>query len=130
MKFVQENCSICGKRQSMQVVQENSKQPDLIWVKCPECNEIKPVEIGPDSAVCIASEVNSSEQIDGQDKSSRPVRHYRSGEVFVTGEWIYHPGWKDTGKVVDKKSSKGGKEIIIVEFEKLGTKRLVSNFAC
>ena len=129
MKFVQEYCSICKKDQAMPVVQEDKNHAGLIWIKCPECNEIKPVEVGPESLKNFEDQPETT----GKEKESGPkrtVRHYRSGESFNLGEWIYHPGWDDTGQIKEKLCSTGGREIIIVDFNKSGKRKLISNFAC
>ena len=133
MKCVQEHCSICGKDMAMPVVQEDEKHPGLIWVRCPVCREIKPVEISA-SAWCEGPEGGGEDsgaapRAGAEPEARRTVRHYRAGERFSPGEWIYHPGWDDTGQVVEKLSSTGGREIIVVSFVKIGRKRLVSNFA-
>ncbi|HUT54153.1 MAG TPA: hypothetical protein VM658_12255 [bacterium] len=136
MKCVQEHCSICGRDMAMPVVQEDEKHPGLIWVRCPVCREIKPVEISS-SAWCETADVGdgpappSGEPARGaaEHEPRRTVRHYRAGERFQPGEWIYHPAWDDTGQVVEKLSSTGGREIIVVSFVKSGRKRLVNNFA-
>jgi hypothetical protein len=135
MKCVQEHCSICDKDMAMPVVQEDERHPGLIWVRCPVCREIKPVEISG-SAWCETSE-GSEAPADAAEaggagaeaEARRTVRHYRAGERFSPGEWIYHQGWDDTGQVVEKLSSTGGREIIVVSFVKSGRKRLVTNFA-
>jgi len=136
MKFVQEHCSICNKELDMQVVQEDEKHPSLIWVRCPECNEIKPVDADPGSTGAgnpsenmVVSPRRRTEKESGEKEPHRVIRHYRAGERFLPGEWIYHPGWNDTGQVVEKCCSTGGREIIVVTFEKMGKKRLISNFA-
>ncbi len=100
------------------MVQEDQEHPGLLWVQCPECREIKPIE---------AAGTSGTDKDGG--RLQRVVRHYRAGERFSTGEWLYHPEWKDTGQVVEKCLSTGGHEIIVVSFNKLGTKRLVSNYA-
>jgi len=105
----------------MPVVQEDRTHPGLLWVQCPECKEIKPIESGNSQGG-----KNSKEPENG---SRKVVRHYRAGERFEKGEWVYHPGWRDTGQIIEKCVSTGGKEIIVVSFERLGTKRLVTNFA-
>lgn len=138
MKFVQEHCSICAKELAMPVVQEDSGQSGLIWVQCPECKEIKPIEVGrakdagnKESRARDPKEKTESKKAGpGRTGPARKVvRHYRAGESFCQGEWIYHPEWDDTGEVIEKCQSKGGHEVIVVSFEKLGKKRLVSNFA-
>ncbi len=133
MKFVREHCSICKVELKMPVVQEDDGKSKLIWVQCPQCKEIKPIEIGSRSPEDAAdpSEAGGPAEDGGHQPETTPrkvVRHYRLGERFVRGEWIYHAGWDDTGQIVDKSVSKGGKDVIVVSFQRVGTKRLVTNF--
>ncbi len=130
MKFVREHCSICSKRLNMPVVQEDECHPNLIWVQCPECREIKPIETGNTPVKTDNSKQDKKAPIcDETDNGSKKVvRHYRAGERFIAGEWIYHQEWDDTGQIVEKNISTGGHEVIVVSFKKVGTKRLVSNF--
>lgn len=122
MKFIREYCSICKQELDMAVVQEEETNARLIWVRCPACQEIKPIETATAEKIpALASAAEAG--------ARRIVRHYRAGERFLPGEWIYHPEWNDTGQVVEKVRSTGGRDIIVVSFERLGTKRLVSNFA-
>jgi hypothetical protein len=130
MKFVQEYCSICRKEQAMPVIQEDAGQAGLIWAQCPVCKEIKPLDVTrtgksghpfPDPSLSSDPDPNPGPR--------RVVRHYRVGERFALGEWIYHPEWDDTGEIIEAHRSRGGREIIVVAFEKCGTKRLVANFA-
>ena len=129
MKCVQEHCSICNRELAMPVVQEDEKHPGLLWVRCPVCREVKPVEIGSRTKTAEQTEDGPASAAADDEGPHHTVRHYRAGERFCTGEWIYHPGWNDTGQVVEKCSSTGGREIIVVAFEKSGVKQLVSNFA-
>lgn len=129
MKFVQEKCSICRKSLAMLVVQEDEKHSNLIWVQCPTCKEIKPLEIGPGRALKKTAHPTGEAGDERVADPRRLVRHYRAGERFATGEWIYHAEFKDTGQVLEVLRSSGGKDVIVVAFEKRGTTRLVSNFA-
>jgi len=132
MKFVQEYCSICDKGIDMPVVQEDESHPGLVWVRCPVCHEIKPVEAQvsrkEESSVTDKGSGRAADESGGV-QSRRVIRHYRSGERFSPGEWIYHSHWDDTGQIIEKSRSRGGKEVIVVAFKKMGTKRLVSNYA-
>ena len=125
MKFIREYCSICQRELDMPVVQEEETNSRLIWVRCPSCLEVKPIEVSPETTA-VSAEVAGKKS---DAAARRVVRHYRAGERFLPGEWIYHPEWKDTGQVMEKCRSKGGRDIIVVSFQRLGTKRLVSNFA-
>ena len=126
MKFVQEYCSICKQEVAMPVVQEDEGHPGLVWVRCPLCREIKPLEAQEEAP---APKPGPGKAPARETTPRRVVRHYRAGERFSPGEWIYHSEWDDTGQVIEKCHSRGGHEVIVVAFEKIGTKRLVSNFA-
>jgi len=118
------------------VVQEDATHPGLIWVQCPDCQEIKPIESRAASEACPPE---PSDEKPGPPPGPHPthhetdfkrvVRHYRRGERFVAGEWIFHPEWNDKGQVIEKCRSTGGREVIVVSFRKIGVKRLVSNCA-
>jgi len=129
----------------MPVVQEDADHPGLIWVRCPQCKETKPLELGAEGEARLeeGAEAAAVRGLTGAVGASalsaagpaepasarRVVRYYRQGERFSPGDWIYHEEWDDTGRVVDKRRSRGGREVIEVSFERMGTKRLVSNFA-
>lgn len=116
----------------MPVVQEDENHPSLVWVRCPDCSEIKPVDTKAydqeDEKSIAAHHTGVQENNPTDAHSRRVVRHYRAGEKFLTGEWIYHPEWDDTGRIIEKCRSMGGREVIVVAFERVGTRRLVSNF--
>ena len=107
----------------MPVVQEEESGARLLWVRCPCCQEIKPIEVHEDITAGPAGERAAN------GGGRKIVRHYRAGERFLPGEWIYHQEWDDTGQVIEKIRSTGGRDIIVVSFQRIGTKRLVSNFA-
>jgi len=44
-KTVLEYCSICDEELEMPIVQRDSSNPHLVWVRCPKCNETKPIDI-------------------------------------------------------------------------------------
>jgi hypothetical protein len=123
MKFIREHCSICKQELDMPVVQEEDAGAHLMWVRCPSCQEIKPIEVHEGKNEIPAGERTANAGV------RKIVRHYRAGERFLPGEWIYHQEWDDTGQVIEKIRSTGGRDIIVVSFQRLGTKRLVSNFA-
>ncbi|WP_140945869.1 hypothetical protein [Candidatus Thermokryptus mobilis] len=64
-----------------------------------------------------------------QDENSHSnYRVYSAAETYEIGELIYHEEWQDYGRVKKKEVSSSGYSIIVVEFEKLGQKKLVENF--
>lgn len=125
----------------MPIVQEDGEEPGFLWVQCPNCHEIKPLETHLGEAVGAGSGPGAKDS--GRTpfrrtlKSHHPgegppatragetVRTYSPGEEYKPGDLIYHRQWNDTGTVVDKKESGGGRRMIVVEFEKMGKRKLV-----
>jgi len=56
-KTVLEYCSICDEELEMPIVQRDSTNPHLVWVRCPKCNETKPIDI-----LQIAEELREGEE--------------------------------------------------------------------
>lgn len=117
----------------MPVVQEAGEEPEFLWVQCPQCHEIKPLEHSAEEAPEAASG-EQDRRPQAPEAVSLPsrapaaaggVRVYAPAEKYQEGEFIHHPGWNDTGKVVGKKESGGGRRMIVVEFEKMGKRKLV-----
>jgi len=44
-KTILEYCSVCDAEMEMPIVQKDANNPHLVWVRCPKCNETKPVDI-------------------------------------------------------------------------------------
>lgn len=112
----------------MPVVQEDDVISGLIWVRCPKCEEVKPIETNGHKTQQKSKAAKEAGE-PGQGGKRKVIRHYRAGEIFSAGEWIYHPEWDDTGQVKEKFRSKGGREVIVVCFEKMGEKKLVTCYA-
>jgi hypothetical protein len=140
-KEVEEFCAFCKTTVKMPIVQEDGQEPGFLWVQCPNCHEIKPLETRPGEGFIEESGPLGREpdRAAGR-KPLRPpradepapgsgdhpsVRTYQPGEEYEPGDLIYHEQWKDTGKVVSKKESGGGRRIMVVEFEKMGQRKLV-----
>jgi len=141
-KEVEEFCAICGTTVKMPIVQEDGEEPGFLWVQCPNCREIKPLETR--LAQEFAEQSGALEKEPGRAAGPKPlrpprsaqpaprsgdpnqVRTYQPGGEYEPGDLIYHPQWDDTGKVVSKKESGGGRRIMVVEFEKMGQRKLVT----
>ena len=44
-KTIYEYCQNCDEELEMTIVQRDQSNPHLVWVRCPKCSEIKPVDI-------------------------------------------------------------------------------------
>lgn len=69
-----------------------------------------------------------------QDKSQAVVpthgdeKLYDPKEEYSVGDVIKHEKWQDVGIVKTKEVTSNGSRAIVVQFEKLGEKRLIENF--
>jgi hypothetical protein len=53
------------------------------------------------------------------------AKKYNFEQTYKVGDEIFHPYWADTGKVLEVGVTKGETEYILVEFKRLGKKKLV-----
>ncbi len=134
MKEVEEFCSICQLKLKMLIVQEANPESEMIWVKCPKCNEIKPLQLadvqeltepGPQDS----AQGNGAELLEGQ-SGDRPggkdaFELYNPESDYEPGQTIYHKLWDDLGEVVEKQASGSGRRYIVVEFKKQGRRKLL-----
>lgn len=62
-------------------------------------------------------------------KKRGDLKNYSLSDKYKVGEMIYHPVFDDTGKVIRKTRSYSGKYTkIIVQFMKVGKKKLIEGF--
>lgn len=165
-KKVMEYCSVCDEEVEMTIIQRDESNPHLVWVKCPKCEEVKPIdfidtaeELGEGEGEQVEGEEHILDEEWGEDEelffepaeeperkvvkkadkkkeeallrekdykiNKEEAREYKLTEEFKVGETIFHPLWKDYGVILERKRSGGGKEMVIVDFEKQGLKKLI-----
>jgi hypothetical protein len=66
-KTILEYCSVCDEELEMPIVQKDAANPHLVWVRCPKCNETKPVDIMA-SAEDIHEETAAEPEVEGEDE--------------------------------------------------------------
>ncbi len=108
-KTILEYCSNCDEEVGMPIVQRDPSNPHLVWVRCPKCNETKPVDIvqvtdelheGTEPGLAEDGEVEIAEP--GAEESEEEVE-----EVIPEIEPVKKPAKKKPAK---KKSAKDKKE--------------------
>jgi hypothetical protein len=52
-------------------------------------------------------------------------KKYQPEQSYQVGDEVFHPYWADSGKVIEVGETKGGTPYILVEFKRLGVKKLV-----
>ncbi len=66
---------------------------------------------------------------DGPRGRSAHAKQYRPEERYKVGDVLYHPVWQEEGTVIEVGKAPGDIDKIVVEFDRLGTKRLVANYS-
>jgi len=88
------------------------------WVRCKKCKQKMVIEI---------TEIPKDQKpvLEGIENEEFTV--YSTSKSFNVGEPIYHQGWDDYGRVTAKEFLSDGRSSIVVEFQKLGNKRLIES---
>ncbi len=115
-KQIERVCDYCGGKQKFKFRGNFEAEPESkFWYACQKCKHVVLISI---------EELNLQQNANAQ----KNYRVYSANETYEIGEIIYHEEWQDYGKVKKKEISSSGYNIIVVEFEKLGPKRLVESF--
>lgn len=115
-KQIERFCDYCGGKQKFKFRGNFEAEPDTkFWYVCQKCKHV----------VLVSTDELNLQQDSNQQEN---YRIYSAEETYEVGELIYHTEWQDYGKVKKKEVSSSGYSIIVVEFEKLGQKKLVENF--
>lgn len=121
IKNVEAYCSFCDSYQKVEIhmdmkaLDDDSKR----WAKCKKCKHM--FIINPETEVLKKEKINVKEI----DLVNYVI--YSPDKKFEIGQSIYHQSWNDYGKVVSKQIVSNGKSAIVVEFQKLGSKKLLEN---
>ncbi len=96
------------------------RQTDNLWVRCTKCHN--------------TMLVNLTAMLDDKPKAHQNLTAsectlYTPQRIYAIGEAVYHKDWDDVGSVVSKEVTAGGRNAIVVHFDKLGERKLLENFA-
>lgn len=80
-KTILEYCSVCDEELEMPIVQKDATNPHLVWVRCPKCNETKPVDV-----MASAEDIHEEIAVEGE--------HEEEAEAYYDEEEI-DPGLGD-----------------------------------
>ncbi len=114
-KQIEHFCDYCGSKQKFKFRGNFEADDSKFWYMCQKCKHVVLLSI---------DDLN----VQRNENSKENCRVYSAEETYEIGEIIYHAEWQDYGKVKKKEVSSSGYNIIVVEFEKLGQKKLVENF--
>lgn len=122
VKNIEAFCNVCGSLTKMELAGESSvlSFQNKRWARCKKCKQmalIDPAEV----------ELKKSEKVGSEDIAVEDCVEYAPQKTFVLGDSIYHKTWNDYGRVIAKEISSNGQNTILVEFQKLGNKKLIES---
>lgn len=119
LKHIDAFCSYCNKMVKLEIVGEISilESDNRKWARCKTCKHTMMMD--------IEGNVKLSENNDRLNAKSKDCKVYSPFDSYEIGDSIYHTSWDDRGKVIIKETTSNGAKAIIVEFEKLGQKKLI-----
>lgn len=113
-KYSDRFCNNCNKETRMEIVGEMQGVQGKIWYRCSRCHY-----------TILLEEIVKNGNNGKLDPSK--ATSYNPWQSFQVGQVIFHEGWNDVGKVLNKTKTSDGSQAIIVSFEKLGQRRLIEN---
>lgn len=109
-------CSYCGKTTKMTFIGEMAGANNRHWYRCTRCHHLSLLNIEVMKDESKADEIGVSTII------------YDPGTTYTIGEKIFHNEFNDVGKVTKKIKTSDGSNAILVQFEKIGERKLLENY--
>ncbi len=119
IKNVEAFCKFCGAIRKMELTGDVAGDDNKRWAKCKKCKQTMIISISDDV-------VSQKVSLDGIENETYVT--YSPTQSYEVGQNIFHENWNDFGKVVSKEILSNGQKSIMVEFQKLGNKKLIESF--
>jgi hypothetical protein len=117
------HCPICKEIVPMSVIREAEDEDDFYWLMCPSC----------DSKFALTrQQYHKGKQPDISPVEADRAKIYRTTQIYLIGQLIYHRKLDDLGVVTDKTSPPDSVDcsgVIVVSFVELGRKMLIEGYA-
>ena len=120
-KIVEHYCSKCKTITDMEIITKESEL-NIYWLKCKACYEavmIKKDELDKKEIR------NKNKKLTNLNQNEKRIKEYKPSGTYKLGQKLYHPGFKDQGKIIKIKPGSGDFEKIIVKFDNIGKKMLI-----
>jgi hypothetical protein len=122
-KYMMHHCAYCRRETKMEFVggqPSDNNNPDAtkMWYRCSKCKHSALLTVSP------ASQTKKNHAI-AIDRDQCTL--YSKDKTFTIGEHIYHTELDDVGKVIRKDKMSNGIHSIVVNFEKIGERKLLEN---
>jgi hypothetical protein len=117
-KYEEHFCSYCSRQAKMEIIGGMEGVPGKVWYKCTRCRHLS----------LLVVEQNGAHPGGIGSLDANSATPYDPHSKYTVGESIFHSGWSDVGKVLNKVKTSSGGQAIVVAFQKSGQKTLVENF--
>ncbi len=116
-KFFEVRCKTCDKLVKAEFKAVYELDGTKNWYKCPKCKQ---------TMLAVPFQANSimDNRVEGDGVE---VIEYSPITTFRLGDEIYHKGFDSRGVVTGKEVTTSGLSTIVVEFDKLGMRKLVES---
>lgn len=118
VKNVDAFCTVCGAVKKMEITGDIQNDETKKWAKCKKCKQTMLIDL----TISYKEPKPSLDNIE-----SDICTEYSPVKTYEVGQSIYHKNWDDYGKVLSKEILGNGKSSIVVEFKKLGQKKLIES---
>jgi hypothetical protein len=119
IKNVETFCSFCGSITKMEISGDYPGNDQKKWARCKKCKQKMVIDV-------VEVPKEQKPVLEGIENEQFTV--YAPTKTFIVGEPIYHQGFDDYGRVVSKVLLADGRSSIMVEFRKLGVKKLIEQY--
>lgn len=116
-KFFEVRCRTCDKLVKAEFKSIYELDDTKNWYKCPKCKQTMLA-----SPLVVKNSLEDSSGIEHAD-----LIEYTPKTTFKLGDAIYHKGFESRGVVTAKEVTTSGMSTIMVEFDKLGMRKLVES---
>jgi hypothetical protein len=116
LKATEQHCSYCAKTTKMTFIGEMAGESNKYWYRCSRCHHLSLLNIVAKKAEASADEKGLATVI------------YNPETTYSIGERIFHNELNDAGKITKKIKTSDGSSAIMVNFEKLGERKLLENY--
>ncbi|NIR47212.1 hypothetical protein GWO43_01835 [candidate division KSB1 bacterium] len=123
-KYYKGLCRKCGELKRLVLWQEDDSR-EILRLRCLDCYTMNDV---PVERVLRNGRVLTENERKNRKEALSQVLEYSPKNTYWKGQRIRHPVLNDVGKVVNKVETDGNHRIIVVDFEKNGTKKLVEGY--
>lgn len=121
VKNIEAFCNVCGSFTKMELAGESSvlSFQNKRWARCKKCKQM--------TLITPTETDKKDDKLNSEEATAENSIEYAPQKTFVLGDSIYHKTWDDYGKVIAKEVTSNGQNTILVEFQKLGNKKLIES---